>query len=125
MKLGWIVLSMFALSLTCLTPTKASAMAAPAGSGVVAAAQDRDDHRGGGDHDWDAPPSEFRDAQRQGFHDGIEGARRDFDNHRPPNPENRDEFRHPHVARDLREDYRDGFRRGYERAMSHMNSNHY
>src|ERR1700739_3746955 len=34
---------------------------------------------------WDAPPPEFRDIQRQGFHDGVEGARKDFDNHRPPN----------------------------------------
>ena len=123
MKLRWFVLAMFALSLTCLTPSKAHAMAASAGSGVVAAAQDRDDHHG--DHDWDAPPQEFREAQRQGFHDGIEGARKDFDNHRSPNVENRDEFRHPHVARNLREDYRDGFRRGYERAMSHMNDNQY
>ena len=46
---------------------------------------------------WDTPPQEFRDIQRQGFHDGIEGARKDFDNHRAPNVNNRDEFRHPHV----------------------------
>lgn len=125
MKLKWIVLSLFGLSLTCWTPTMAIAKAAPAGS--PAAAQDHDDHHHDydRDHDWNAPPAEFREAQRRGFHDGIEGARRDFDNHRPPNVENRDEFRHPHVSRDLREDYRDGFRRGYERAMSHLNNAHY
>ena len=69
---------------------------------------------------WDAFPTEFNDMQRQGFHDGIEGARRDFENHRPPTPENRDEFRHPHVPPGLREAYREGFRRGYNRAMSHL-----
>ena len=74
---------------------------------------------------WDAPPSEFRDVQRQGFHDGIEGARKDFDNHRQPNVENRDEYKHPHVSRDVRADYRDGFRRGYEVAMHHMMAEHH
>ena len=33
---------------------------------------------------WDAPPREFSDIQRQGFHDGIEGARKDIQNHRQP-----------------------------------------
>ncbi len=69
---------------------------------------------------WDAPPQEFRDIQRQGFRDGIEGARRDFDNHRRPNVNNRDEYRHPHVPPSARQDYRDGFRRGYDVAMSHL-----
>ena len=69
---------------------------------------------------WDAPPPEFRDAQRQGFHDGVEGARHDFDNHRQPNPNNRDEYRHPRISRDLRRDYREGFRQGYDRAMRHL-----
>ena len=69
---------------------------------------------------WDAPPAEFRDVQRQGFHDGIEGARKDFDHHRMPNVRNREEYRHPHVDPAVREDYREGFRRGYEMAMHHM-----
>ncbi len=69
---------------------------------------------------WDAAPQELNEFQRQGFHDGIEGARRDLDNHRPPTPENRDEFRHPRVPEEMREAYRDGFRRGYRRAMEHM-----
>ena len=117
MKLRLFVLSVLALSLTCFTPAKARAIGAPGGVGAAVAAQD--------DHGWDAPPAEFREAQRKGFHDGVEGARKDFDNHRPPNVENRDEFRHPHVPRDEREDYREGFRQGYDRAMSHMNSEHY
>ena len=122
MKLRWIVASLFALSLICFAPGKAKAMGAAA---PATGAQYDHDHDRDHDHDWDAPPSEFREAQRQGFHDGIEGARRDFNNHRPPNVENREEFRHPHVSRDLREDYREGFRAGYERAMSHLNSQHY
>ena len=116
MRLRWVVLSLFAFSLACFVPGKAIAAAGPA-----AGAQYDHDH----DHNWDAPPAEFREAQRQGFHDGIEGARKDFDNHRPPNVENREEYRHPHIAHDLREDYRDGYRAGYERAMTHLNSLHY
>jgi len=69
---------------------------------------------------WDAFPTEFNDIQRQGFHDGMEGARRDFENHRQPDVENRDEYRHPHVPPDVREAYREGFRRGYDRAMAHL-----
>ncbi|HVT98356.1 MAG TPA: hypothetical protein VHE33_12690 [Acidobacteriaceae bacterium] len=69
---------------------------------------------------WDAPPGELNEIQRQGFHDGIEGARRDFDNHRPPDVNNRDEYRHPNLPRGQREAYRDGFRRGYRVAMDHM-----
>jgi hypothetical protein len=69
---------------------------------------------------WDAPPREFREIQRQGFHDGIEGARKDFDHHRAPNVEGRSEYRHPHVPPSARDDYRDGFRRGYEAATNHL-----
>jgi hypothetical protein len=69
---------------------------------------------------WDAPPEEFREIRRQGFHDGIDGAKKDFDNHRRPDVRNRDEFRHPRVARSERDDYREGFRRGYEVAMNHL-----
>jgi hypothetical protein len=69
---------------------------------------------------WDVPPQEFRDIQRQGFHDGIEGARKDYDNHRRADVNNRDEYRHPHVSPSARDDYREGFRRGYEAAMDHL-----
>jgi len=72
---------------------------------------------GGG---WDAPPTEFQEIQRRGFHDGIEGARKDFDNHRRPNVNNRDEFRHPNIERAFRRDYREGFRRGYDVGVSHL-----
>lgn len=111
MKLTWIAFSGLALSLGTGGFVLAAASATPISpSGLT---QDRD----GG---WDAPPSEFREIQRQGFHDGIEGARKDFDNHRAPNVNNRDEYRHPHVSPSAREDYREGFRRGYDAAMRHL-----
>jgi hypothetical protein len=69
---------------------------------------------------WDTPPAEFREIQRQGFHDGIEGARKDFDNKRKPDVNSRDEYRHPRVAPSVQADYREAFRRGYETAMDHL-----
>ena len=69
---------------------------------------------------WDIPPQELNAIQQQGYRDGIEGARRDYDNHRQPNVENRDEYRHPHLPGAQREAYRDGFRRGYNNAMAHL-----
>ena len=69
---------------------------------------------------WDAPPNEFNRLQRRGFHDGIEGARKDFGNHRNPDVNNRDEYNHPDLPREQREIYRDAFRRGYQQAASHL-----
>lgn len=79
-------------------------------------------YQGGGDRGggWDAPPQEFQEVQRQGFHDGIEGARRDFENHRRPNVNNRDEYRHPQFRGPDRHAYREGFRRGYDMGVQHM-----
>ena len=74
--------------------------------------------QGGG---WEAPPPEFAAAQQRGFRDGIQGAKKDFENHRPPNVNNRDEFRHPNfIPGPDRRDYRIGFRRGYDVAVQHM-----
>lgn len=70
---------------------------------------------------WDTPPPEFAAARQRGFRDGIEGARKDFENHRPPNVNNRDEFRDPRfIAPPDRRDYRFGFRKGYDVAVRHM-----
>jgi len=69
---------------------------------------------------WDAPPPELQDVQRLGFHDGIVGAQKDFDNHRNPDPNNRDEYRHPSLPRYEWDAYRDGFRRGYQRGVDHL-----
>ena len=76
----------------------------------------------GADRDggWNSPPSEFSDAARRGFQEGMEGARKDYENHRTPNVNNRDEYRHPNVPRNLRRDYRMGFQRGYDAGVRHM-----
>ncbi len=120
MKLKTIALSLLALALGPAGLLAAKAHASPNGSNPIAI-QDRDDH----DRDWDAPPQEFREAQRRGYHDGVEAARDDFHHHRSGDIEHHDSFRHPHVAREDRDDYREGFRRGYDRAMRHMNGEHY
>ncbi len=76
---------------------------------------------GYGEHGgWDTPPSEYNDVQRRGFQDGMVGARKDYENHRAPNVNNRDEYRHPDVPKGLRNDYRAGFERGYDAGVRHM-----
>lgn len=72
-------------------------------------------------YDWQAPPAQFIEAQQRGYRDGVEGARKDFDNHRPPNVNNRDEYRNPKfIAPPDRADYRNGFREGYRVAVQHI-----
>lgn len=107
MRLTWFAVPILAVAAGVITSPPAVHAAAPQGPAYVQPG-------------WDAPPSEFREVQRQGFHDGIEGARKDFDHHRMPDVNNREEYRHPHVDHSVREDYREGYRRGYEVAMHHL-----
>lgn len=86
----------------------AKAYAAPAPAGV---SQERS---------WDEPPQELREAQRKGFHEGVEAARRDFEGRRHKDADDHESYRHPRVERSLRDEYREGFRRGYETAQQHM-----
>jgi hypothetical protein len=73
---------------------------------------------GGG---WDAPPPQFVEAQQRGYRDGVKGARLDYDNHRRPDVNNRDEYRNPHfIAPPDRQSYREGFREGYRVAVQHI-----
>lgn len=75
---------------------------------------------GYGNDPWRMPPREYDAVRRQGFQDGMYGAQKDVENHRRPDPNNRDEYRHPAVrGRDVGA-YREGFREGYHRAMDHM-----
>ena len=68
---------------------------------------------------WDAPPNDFRqDIQRQGWRDGLEGARRDAENRRQPNVMNRDEYRN--YRGPGRRLYRAAFQRGYSAFWSHQ-----
>ena len=68
---------------------------------------------------WQAPPPEFNDIQRQGFHAGIDAARHDIDFGMPPDPRRHGEFRHPPVPGPARDDFRHSFGRGYEMAYQH------
>ena len=101
-------------------------LAIAAGTATVAAAQyygPPPQQPGYGQGGWDTAPQEFRDAMRRGFHDGIEGARRDYENHRRPDINNRDEYRHPSISGPDRHDYREGFRRGYQVGVQHIYGN--
>ena len=110
MKIKWLALPVMAVAACTIgfSPSAAHAAAQP----LPAQVSDQGA--------WDAPPAEFREVQRQGFHDGIEGARKDFDHHRAPNVNGRAEYRHPHVDASARDDYREGYRRGYDVAMQHL-----
>jgi hypothetical protein len=110
MTIKWLAVPVMALAVSGVvsSPVRVHA-AAPQAPGYV-------EGQGG----WDTPPEAFRDVQRQGFHDGVEGARKDFDHHRAPNVNGREEYRHPHVDAAARDDYREGFRRGYDVAMRHL-----
>src|SRR5215469_14586131 len=66
-----------------------------------------------GQEPWAYPPSGYSDFQRRAYADGIEGAKRDYGNHRNPDVNNRDEYRNPDVPPDERDNYRAAFRRGY------------
>lgn len=116
MKINSFAISILVLSLAVPGVTVSKAKATTPPPGYISAPQEREG--------WDVPPTEFREIQRQGYHDGVEGARRDFENHRRPDVNNRDEYRHPHVDASARQDYREGYRRGYENAVNHMMSDH-
>jgi hypothetical protein len=52
--------------------------------------------------------------EQRGIYEGMEGAERDFGNHRRPNVDNREEYRDPDsIPGWARHEYREGFRRGY------------
>ena len=107
----WLAVSALAVSLGATSGgIAARAYAAPAPSQPQYEGQGR----------WDEPPSEYREAQRSGFHDGIEAARRDFENRRHKDADDHEAYRHPRVERDLVSDYRNAFREGYSRAMHHL-----
>jgi hypothetical protein len=73
-----------------------------------------------GNPDQMEAPGRFTEMQRRGFHDGIQGAQKDYGNHRSPDPGNRDEYRNPPVTGEFRHEYREGFRRGYEMAAARL-----
>ena len=112
MNIKWI--SVPALAFCMAAPAAIKANASPA-QPTPSAAQYQDQ-----DRDWDRMPDTYRDAQRQGFHEGIEAARRDYMDHRHADADDHDVFKHPPVEGEARRDFREGFKEGYRRAMDHM-----
>jgi hypothetical protein len=107
----WFAVSALAVSLGATSGGMAvRAHAAPAPSPAQYEGQGR----------WDDAPSEYREVQRQGFRDGVEAARHDFETRSHKDADDHERYRHPRVERELRDDYRNGFREGYSRAMRHM-----
>ena len=105
----------------CLAPALLLALSAGAASAQYYGPPPQGPGNYGPAQPWESAPPEFRQAMQRGFHDGVEGARRDFQNHRPPNVNNRDEYRDPRfIPRPDRRDYRMAFRRGYDVGVQHI-----
>ncbi len=69
---------------------------------------------------WDVPPAEFDEMTRHGFHDGVEAARADYKDHKEPDVNRHETYRHPSVSDRDKEAFRRGFQRGYEVATEHL-----
>lgn len=63
------------------------------------------------------PPPDFSQIAQQGFHDGMQAARRDISAGRAPDVKRHPRFRNPPVPPPAFEDYRHGFREGYQSAF--------
>jgi Spy/CpxP family protein refolding chaperone len=113
MKKTWFAVSALALTLGATSGGLAARAYASPVSSPAAGYQE-------GQGRWDEAPSEYREVQRQGFHDGVEAARSDFESRRHKDADDHEMYRHPRVERNLRDDYRHAFREGYSRAMHHM-----
>ena len=63
------------------------------------------------------PPPDFSQIAQRGFHDGVQAARRDISQGKPPDVDRHPRFRNPPVPPPAFEDYRHGFREGYQRTF--------
>ena len=61
------------------------------------------------------------DAERRGYHEGVEAARSDYNLQRRQDPDDHEQYRNPGVPPPLADEFREGFMRGYEVAMSQLN----
>jgi hypothetical protein len=116
MQIKWISVPALALCLASMGALKAHARGIQPSSGV-SQYQDHPDR-------WDAAPNAYSDAQRRGFHEGMEAARRDFQERRHADADDHDIYKHPPVEESARKEFREGFREGYQRAMEHMKHDH-
>lgn len=114
MNIKWISVPALALCIGLPGAAKAVAHAQPLHSAQYQD-RDRDQDR------WGEPPNDYRDAQRQGFHEGMEAARRDMQNGHRRDADDHQMYKHPPVDGDeARRDFREGFKEGYRRAVEHM-----
>ena len=97
-----------------LLPTLAIAMLAGSGSAFA------QNYYGHGRDNGSAYGQQWRGegggqwVEQRGFQDGAFGADRDFQNHRRPDVNNRDEYREPrNIPGWAMRNYREAFRRGY------------
>jgi hypothetical protein len=116
-KIKWIAPGLLAVCVVSAGALKARALE-PQPFPHASFLQDRDQDR------WDEPPSEYRDAERRGFHEGVEAARNDMSEHRHADADDHRMYKHPPVEGDDRRAFREGFREGYRRAMDHMMRDH-
>ena len=114
-KIDWIAPSLLALCVASAGALKARALE-PQPVPHTAYVQDHDR--------WDEAPSDYREAQRRGFHEGMEAARHDMGENRHADADDHQMYKHPPVGRDDRQAFREGFREGYRRAMEHMRHDH-
>ncbi len=110
-KIDWIAPSLLALCVVSTGALKARALE-PQPVSHIAFVQDHDR--------WDEPPSEYRDAQRRGFHEGVEAARHDMSENRRRDADDHEMYKHPPVEGSARREFREGFREGYRRAVERM-----
>lgn len=74
---------------------------------------------GDNNRQWDSPPAEYSQVGQQGFRDGIEAARNDWQAHRAIDARRSQNYRHPPTQRNFRDEYRNSFARGYQLAVQH------
>jgi len=104
------VMAMFLVPLTVAAAPYSSSYS---GSGSPVAAGLAQDN-------WDVPPAEFDEVTRHGFHDGVEAARSDYKDHKEPDLNRHEKYRHPDLPEKDREAFRRGFERGYRAATDHL-----
>lgn len=119
MNIKWMTVSTLALCMAAPVAIKAAAQEPPPPPQYTPQTQGQYQDRDRGD--WNRDPDNYRDAQRQGFHEGMEAARRDFQDRRHADADDDRMYKHPPVRGDeAKRDFREGFKEGYRRAMDHM-----
>ncbi|WP_162601571.1 hypothetical protein [Occallatibacter savannae] len=116
-NIKWFSVPALALCMAAPLTIKAAAQEQYPANPQYSQPQYQDQDRG----DWQRYPDDYRDAQRQGFHEGMEAARHDYMDRRRADADDHQMYKHPPVRGDeAKRDFREGFKEGYRRAMDHM-----